>query len=131
VYAEPFVYALAVTSVKISILLLYRRLFPLGINKSRAYTIMFYIASFLTTVYPFILWITMAFACKPVSFFWTQYLGTEGTCIEVKLFFLVLGIMNMMNDIIILSVPIPRIWTLQMNNKTKVSVICIMLLGSL
>ncbi|GKU22926.1 unnamed protein product [Fusarium langsethiae] len=130
VYAEPFVYALAVTSVKISILLLYRRLFPLGINKSRAYTIMFYIATFLTSCYPFILWITMAFACKPVSFFWNQYIGAEGKCIDVKLFFLVLGIMNMVNDIIILSVPIPRIWTLQMNNKTKVSVICIMLLGS-
>ncbi|CAF3492895.1 unnamed protein product [Fusarium graminearum] len=130
VYAEPFVYALAVTSVKISILLLYRRLFPLGIDKSRAYTIMFYIATFLTSCYPFILWITMAFACKPISFFWNQYIGAKGKCIDVKLFFLVLGIMNMVNDIIILSVPIPRIWTLQMNNKTKVSVICIMLLGS-
>ncbi|CCT75883.1 related to integral membrane protein [Fusarium fujikuroi] len=130
VYAEPFVYALAVTSVKISILLLYRRLFPLGIDKNRLYTIMFWIATFLTTVYPFILWITMPFACKPVSHFWNQYLGAKGKCIEVKLFFLVLGIMNMMNDIIILTVPIPRIWTLHMNNKTKISIICIMLLGS-
>lgn len=92
---------------------------------------MFWIATFLTTVYPFILWITMPFACKPVSHFWNQYLGAKGKCIEVKLFFLVLGIMNMMNDIIILTVPIPRIWTLHMNNKTKISIICIMLLGSL
>ncbi|KAH7250987.1 hypothetical protein BKA59DRAFT_491589 [Fusarium tricinctum] len=130
VYAEPFVYALAVTSVKISILLLYRRLFPLGIDKNRVYTLMFWAAAFLTSVYPFILWITMAFACRPVSHFWNQYLGASGKCIDVKLFFLVLGIMNMMNDIIILTVPIPRIWTLKMNNKTKVSVICIMLLGS-
>ncbi|KAG5790479.1 hypothetical protein H9Q69_010460 [Fusarium xylarioides] len=130
VYAEPFVYALAVTSVKISILLLYRRLFPLGIDKNRVYTIMFWIATFLTTVYPFILWITMPFACRPVSHFWNQYLGAKGKCIGVKLFFLVLGIMNMMNDIIILTVPIPRIWTLHMNNRTKISIICIMLLGS-
>ncbi|KAM0201597.1 hypothetical protein ACHAPI_001642 [Fusarium lateritium] len=130
VYAEPFVYALAVTSVKISILLLYRRLFPLGIHNNRVYTLMFWTAAFLTSVYPFILWITMAFACRPVSHFWNQYLGAPGKCIDVKLFFLVLGIMNMVNDIIILTVPIPRIWTLKMNNKTKVSVICIMLLGS-
>ncbi|KAM0334941.1 hypothetical protein ACHAPQ_004706, partial [Fusarium lateritium] len=130
VYAEPFVYALAVTSVKISILLLYRRLFPLGIHNNRVYTLMFWTAAFLTSVYPFILWITMAFACRPVSHFWNQYLGAPGKCIDVKLFFLVLGIMNMVNDIIILTVPIPRIWTLKMNNKTKVSVICVMLLGS-
>ncbi|KAF4980833.1 hypothetical protein FZEAL_3249 [Fusarium zealandicum] len=130
VYAEPFVYALAVTSVKVSILLLYRRPFPLGIDKNRLYTISFWIASFLTTVYPFVLWITMACACSPVSHFWNQYLGSTGTCIDVKLFFLVLGIMNMMNDIIILTVPIPRIWTLHMTNKTKISIIGIMLLGS-
>ncbi|KAF4424714.1 hypothetical protein F53441_14224 [Fusarium austroafricanum] len=130
VYAEPFVYAFAVTSVKISILLLYRRLFPLGIEKNRLYTMMYWTASFLTAVYPFILWITMAFACRPVSHFWNQYKGSKGTCIEVKMFFLVLGIVNMLNDITILTVPISRIWALHMNNKTKVSIICIMLLGS-
>ncbi|KAM0351009.1 hypothetical protein ACHAPU_002787 [Fusarium lateritium] len=130
VYAEPFIYALAVTSVKISILLLYRRLFPFGIDKNRVYNFLFSIACFLTGVYPFILWITMAFACKPVSHFWNQYTGSKGQCIDVKLFFLVLGIMNMVNDIVILSVPIPRIWALKMNHRTKISVVCIMLLGS-
>ncbi|KAF4958721.1 hypothetical protein FSARC_10946 [Fusarium sarcochroum] len=130
VYAEPYVYALAVTSVKISILLLYRRLFPLSRDNNRLYTLLFWVASFTTTVYPFILWIVMACACRPISHFWNQYLGSEGKCIDVKLFFLVLGIMNMINDIIILTVPIPRIWTLQVNKKTKVSIIGIMLLGS-
>ncbi|KAJ4249749.1 hypothetical protein NW762_012090 [Fusarium torreyae] len=131
VYAEPYVYALAVTSVKISILLLYRRLFPLSRDINRLYTLMFWAASFTTAVYPLILWIVMACACRPVSHFWNQYLGSKGTCIDVKLFFLVLGIMNMINDMVILIVPIPRIWTLQMNKKTKVSIIGIMLLGSL
>ncbi|OHW92527.1 integral membrane protein, partial [Colletotrichum incanum] len=71
----------------------------------------------------------MACACRPVSFYWTQYLGAKGSCINVSLFFLLLGIVNMFNDIVILLVPVPRIWELQMNKRTKTSIIGIMLLG--
>lgn len=131
VYAEPYIYALAVTSVKMSIILLYRRMFPSTAGTSPSFTFMFRIAVFMTAVYPLILWITMACACRPVSYYWNQYLGAKGTCIDVKLFFLLLGIVNMINDIILLVVPIPQIWVLQMNTKMKVSIIGIMLLGSL
>ncbi|GKT40187.1 satratoxin biosynthesis SC1 cluster protein 4 [Colletotrichum spaethianum] len=72
----------------------------------------------------------MACACQPVSFYWNQYLGAKGSCINVSLFFLLLGIVNMFNDIVILFVPVPRIWELQMNKRTKTSIIGIMLLGS-
>ncbi|OLN97009.1 hypothetical protein CCHL11_02256 [Colletotrichum chlorophyti] len=130
VYAEPYVYATAVTSTKVSILLLYRRLFHSKAGLGRLYSAMFWTATFLTTVYPFILWITMALACRPVSYYWTQYLGANGRCINVSLFFLLLGIVNMFNDIVILLVPVPRIWELQMNKRTKTSIIGIMLLGS-
>lgn len=85
----------------------------------------------LTSSYPFILWITMACACRPVSFYWNQYLGAEGSCINVSLFFLLLGIVNMFNDIVLLFVPVPRIWELQMNKRTKSSIVGIMLLGGL
>ncbi|KAF9876561.1 integral membrane protein pth11-like protein [Colletotrichum karsti] len=129
VYAEPYVYATAVTSTKVSILLLYRRLFHSKNGLGRLYSIMYWTAVFLTSTYPPILWITMACACRPVSFYWTQYLGETGSCINVSLFFLLLGIVNMFNDIVILFVPVPRIWELQMNKRTKTSIIGIMLLG--
>ncbi|KAF5493503.1 Satratoxin biosynthesis SC1 cluster protein 4 [Colletotrichum fructicola] len=129
VYAEPYVYATAVTSTKVSILLLYRRLFHSKTGLGQIYSTMFWTATFLTSTYPFILWITMACACRPVSFYWTQYLGEKGSCINVSLFFLLLGIVNMFNDIVILLVPVPRIWGLHMNKRTKTSIIGIMLLG--
>ncbi|CAI0645317.1 unnamed protein product [Colletotrichum noveboracense] len=129
VHAEPYVYATAVTSTKVSILLLYRRLFHSKTGLGQIYSIMFWTATFLTSTYPFILWITMACACRPVSFYWTQYLGKKGSCINVSLFFLLLGIVNMFNDIVILLVPVPRIWGLHMNKRTKTSIIGIMLLG--
>ncbi|KAH0426536.1 integral membrane protein pth11-like protein [Colletotrichum camelliae] len=129
VYAEPYVYATAVTSTKVSILLLYRRLFHSKTGLGQIYSIMFWTATFLTSTYPFILWITMACACRPISFYWTQYLGEKGSCINVSLFFLLLGIVNMFNDIVLLLVPVPRIWGLHMNKRTKTSIIGIMLLG--
>ncbi|EFX02932.1 pth11-like integral membrane protein [Grosmannia clavigera kw1407] len=125
------VLALSVTSAKVSVLLLYRRLFTSKAGTTNQFKYMFLFASVLTGVYLPILWITMACACRPVSYYWTQYTGGQGSCINVELFFLVLGIVNMINDVIILIVPIPSIWVLQMNSKTKASVIGIMMLGSL
>jgi hypothetical protein len=130
------VYAASVTSTKISILLLYRRLFHVGdgkiVDDKRLFTIMYYTAVVLTTSYPIIMWVVMACACRPMSFYWRQYSGaTDGTCIEVLSFYLAFGIVNMINDIIILFVPIPRIMHLQMNNRKKMSIVGIMLLGSL
>lgn len=122
---------MSVTSAKVSVLLLYRRLFTSKAGATKQFHYMFLFAACLTGSYPPILWITMACACRPVSYYWNQYLGAEGTCINVELFFLVLGIVNMVNDIIILAVPIPSIWALQMNKKTKVSVVGIMMLGGL
>ncbi|KAK9786762.1 hypothetical protein SCARD494_11066 [Seiridium cardinale] len=135
VFVEPWVYAAAVTSTKISILLLYRRLFYVGESKmlenDRPFVIMLWTATFFTCSYPIIMWVVMACACRPMSFYWRQYAGaTDGVCIDVLQFYLVFGIVNMINDIIILAVPIPRIVRLHMNKRKKVSVAGIMLLGS-
>ncbi|ROV98635.1 hypothetical protein VSDG_04342 [Cytospora chrysosperma] len=125
VYAEPFVYALAVTTTKISILLLYRRLFHAGQScTNRIYAVAYWAAVGLTSCYPVIMFITMAAACRPVSFYWEQYLGrTDGVCIDVTLFYLVFGIVNMVIDVVILVSPIPRIISLQLNKRRKFSVI--------
>lgn len=74
----------------------------------------------------------MANACKPVSFFWTQFSGTTtGKCININQFFLALGILNMLNDFIILALPFPRIIKLQMTLRKKVAICGIMAVGIL
>lgn len=73
----------------------------------------------------------MGNCCRPVSFYWTQFSGTKGECIDVKTFFLALGIINMLNDIIILAVGFPPVLKLQMSNRKKAAVCGILLLGSL
>lgn len=118
---------------KISVLLLYRRLFYTGITSvSRLYWITFWFATLLASIYPLILLIIMALICRPASFFWRQYEGdTDGTCIDYLAWFVIYGGINLLNDIVILLVPIPGILQLQLSWRKKISVAGIMLLGSL
>lgn len=131
------------TTTKISILLLYRRLFHAGLSSTnRLYAATYWTAAACTSCYPVVMFAVMALACRPVRYYWAQYEelgeagagakgGSGGLCIDVSLFYLVFGVVNMVIDIIILLSPIPRIVALQLNKRRKVSVIGIMLLGSL
>jgi hypothetical protein len=74
---------------------------------------------------------TMSVACRPFSHFWEQYTDprAEGVCIDVSQFFLVNGIAAVLIDVMILCVPAPVIWRLQMPKAQRLAVISILLLG--
>jgi hypothetical protein len=86
---------------------------------------------FLTLSYPIIIWVAMGNACKPVAHFWTQFSGTKGHCINVEQFFFAAGILNMLNDFVVLIIPFPRIIKLQMSVKKKSAICGIMAVGIL
>ncbi|KAK8108364.1 hypothetical protein PG984_014165 [Apiospora sp. TS-2023a] len=131
VYAEPWIYATAVTVTRVSILLLYHRLFDTNTTSNMLYVWQTRFAIFLTAAYPLVMYIVMSVACRPLSHYWMQYLGEkEGTCIEVMKFYLAFGVLNMANDIIILVLPIPTIAGLHMDWRKKLSIMAIMLLGA-
>lgn len=121
-------YGSACAATKISILLFYRRIFVTTVTSFRVSMIFGY---FLSAAYPIVIWATMGNACKPLSFYWNQFIGEQGKCIDINTFYLALGIINMLNDIIVLMIPIPQILKLQMSAKKKFAVCGIMLLGSL
>ncbi|BCS24829.1 uncharacterized protein APUU_41273S [Aspergillus puulaauensis] len=126
-FSYTFIYGAGCTCTRVSILFFYRRIFS-PLEKPLKIALLF--ASFITIAYPLIIWITMANACKPLSFFWTQFSGkTNGKCININQFFLALGILNMLNDFIILALPFPRIIKLQMTLQKKVAICCIMAVG--
>ena len=128
-FSYTFVYASACTCTRLSILFFYRRIFsPL----ESWLKVAILAGGFLTLSYPLIVWITMANVCRPVSFFWTQFSGTtKGECINANMFFLAAGILNMINDFLILLIPFPRIIKLQMSKKKKAAICAIMAVGML
>ncbi|KAI9373482.1 hypothetical protein BJX61DRAFT_381810 [Aspergillus egyptiacus] len=125
-FSYTFIYASSCTCTRVSILFFYRRIFS---PMESWLKIAIGFAWALTFSYPIMIWVTMSTSCRPVSFFWTQFSGTEGTCIDINMFFLAAGIINMLNDVVILIIPFPRLVRLQMTSRKKVGICGIMAVG--
>ncbi|PYH49420.1 putative integral membrane protein Pth11-like [Aspergillus saccharolyticus JOP 1030-1] len=122
-FANVLLYVTTVTLIKLSIILSYRRIFGMrwtmwacvGISLS-------YWAG-----------CTIAFlaACQPVSYYWTKYLDPEGGTerYDLSAFYIGHAVSNMVGDIIILLVPVPLVWSLQLRVSQKVQILSIFLLG--
>ncbi|RFN49171.1 pth11-like integral membrane protein [Fusarium flagelliforme] len=125
-FGYTFLYSASCAMIKISILLFYGRIFSTAESVFRISTMFGY---FLSISYPIVVWVTMGNVCRPIEHFWTQFSGTEGTCIDINKFFLALGIVNMVNDFYILLIPIPQIFQLQMSMRKRLGITSIMMLG--
>ncbi|PYH92919.1 hypothetical protein BO71DRAFT_420462 [Aspergillus ellipticus CBS 707.79] len=125
-FAHVILYAAGVTCTKTSIMMFYRRIFKLYWS---LWPVMFLILGYFTVII-----VTIAVACRPLPYFWEQYTHPDtakGTCIDTATFFLGNGIAAVLIDVIILCVPIPITWKLQMPKSQRMAVIGILLLGSL
>lgn len=108
---------------KISILLLYRRLF--AVNKP-FYTLLYALcgvigAYFLVAIFGII------FAYNPVHAQWMQWI--PHTNIDFKQFLLSIGIVNALLDIIVLLVPQRSVWSLQLTWQRRLLVSLVFMLG--
>ncbi|TLD11113.1 hypothetical protein PgNI_05246 [Pyricularia grisea] len=129
-YIYTFVYGGACGAVKLSILFFYMRVFGTrDLVTSRAFKAAIYIGICLSLLYPITIWVTMGNVCKPVTHFWTQFMGTPGVCIDINTFFLALAIINMLIDFYVLAIPIPQILALNMSTRKKGAVLGLMLIG--
>lgn len=125
-FSHVCIYAAAVTCTKTSIMVFYNRLFNLKISM--------YIMMPLIIGYFFAVIITIFVACRPLPYFWEQYIypdTAQGTCVNTPKFFLGNGIGAVVIDFLILLVPVPIIWKLQMPRSQRIAVIGILLLGGL
>ncbi|RAL00830.1 uncharacterized protein BO80DRAFT_407194 [Aspergillus ibericus CBS 121593] len=127
-FVYVLVYAAVCASAKLSILFFYRRVF-MASHADLTLRLSIYLGFFLTLSYPIIIWVTMATACRPTSYFWNRYGGATGSCIDTDTFFLALGIINMLNDVIVLLIPFPQIAKLHMNRRKKLAISGILAVG--
>ncbi|KAJ5660866.1 uncharacterized protein N7484_000238 [Penicillium longicatenatum] len=126
-YIYPYIYAGACTATRISILIFYHRIFS-PFDSWMKWAVVF--GWFQTLTYPIYLWTCMGCLCTPRKCFWLQFGGTlTGTCLDVAKFFIGAGILNMLNDFILLIIPFPRIAKLQMSIKKKMAIGGIMAVG--
>ncbi|RAH43140.1 uncharacterized protein BO95DRAFT_455221 [Aspergillus brunneoviolaceus CBS 621.78] len=81
-FSYTFIYASSCTCTRLSILCFYWRVFsPL----KPILKVALWFGAFLTLAYPIIVWVAMSNSCKPVTYFWTQFGGTSGKCIDLQM----------------------------------------------
>lgn len=121
-------YPTAINLTKISILLLYGRLFTTPQFRRYLYAMGIFVG---------LLWgtfqITNTFQCAPIHYFWTQW-GLnpgKGTCIDTIRYYRYQAMPNILSDIILLILPLSEIWKLQLPRNQKTALSGIFLLGGL
>lgn len=108
---------------KYSILLFYSRIF-----KERSFKIALWITTGLVTAWFIAIETSVIVECLPIHALWDF---TPGRCININAFFLGSGIPNILLNFIILVLPLPMIWTLQIERSYKLVLSSVFLLGGL
>lgn len=121
-YADNLCYTCCTVTVKLSITLFLRRVFT-----TRPIRV---ITAALTAILV-VWWITVLlfqiFSCTPVVSFWE--FERQEYCINTTMFYDGVAISNVLFDLILLIIPIPMVWQLQMNMQRKLQVSFVFVLG--
>lgn len=109
------VYFLTQTVTKVSVLLLYYRVF--GVHAR------FRIAAYITGGIVIAWWISCFFAtmftCIPLKALWDTSIKNK-TCIDMRKFGIANGSFNMITDIMVVALSVPMVWSLQLSQKKKI-----------
>jgi len=124
VIAYAILYQTSICFIKLSILLFYLRLSPY-----RIFQVVVYILIILTISYTIVLIFQIIFRCHPIAKGWDITI-TYGSCLSIRFVSNLNGIVNVTTDCIMLSLPIPLIWTLRVPKRQKCLIALILMTSS-
>lgn len=119
-------YLVCLACIKISFLLLFRKVFP-GTYFRRITEIVGAIVIAATIVGCFV----GIFACRPINAFWDFTPSPTAKCMNIELYMIGNWVHNVVTDLAILCLPQTMIWKLQIDRKSKIALAFTLLLGSL
>lgn len=121
-------YIISLCTIKLSVLLFYNRIFGVArpmfryiLLATSGVVIAYSVAGILGTV----------LQCVPLSNLWKPRSKDPLRCIRFGTLVLTMGVINIVTDITILSLPIRLVWSLQMSKLHKWQVIAVFSLGGL
>lgn len=126
-WASELIYVTSLFLIKCSMLCLYHRIF--GTIK-RTLTISLYAVSIFNLCCFIIVFFIFLFQCKPINFVWDRTIP-GGHCIEFNTLCLSTGVISITTDIVILALPVPMVWSLQLSKTQKLGIIGVFFLGGL
>lgn len=110
--------------VKISLLLLYKRIFI-----QRAFVIILWIVGSVVVMYGTGMFLAGIFNCTPINGFWDKTVNAK--CVSYEKYSIGGAVVNIATDVVIWILPIPMIWRLHLNKGQKIMLTFIFLLGLL
>lgn len=126
VVAKEFLYNPAIVAIKTSILLLYRRIFTQR-SFNTSFEVILWCTDAFVLAYSLCQAVLTVFHCTPVEALWNP--TVEAKCINFDQVLIVLSSLNIGTDILILCLPMPQLWKLNMPKGPKCQLMGIFLLG--
>ncbi|EMR70539.1 putative integral membrane protein [Eutypa lata UCREL1] len=126
-YISTVLYFTIASTMKLSILLMYNRLFSVSRSFRRQIAILFGI------VIGFWIGCTVAnlLDCIPIEYTWINSLADPRYCFNYNIFWFSSGICEAFIDVMIIMLPVRVVLGLQLNRKQKIAVSSVFLLGAL
>jgi hypothetical protein len=90
------------------------------------WTTIFICASSYTAIF-----FSLLFACKPVAASWDPLLLPTAICVNRGGIYIATAVIGIVTDVMLISIPIPTIWGLQMPTKQKIGLTLIFGVGSM
>ncbi|KAI1387570.1 uncharacterized protein F4822DRAFT_406953 [Hypoxylon trugodes] len=128
-YVIDLAQLLALGPTKVSVLLLYRRIF--GIDKRR-FNVISGLLITMVIAWTIVFFFTNAFQKTPVSEVWAEKPSENfGTFANTTDMYLAQSYIDVVLDVLIITLPVPLIWKLQMSWKRKLQISAVFLLGTI
>ncbi|KAL8810886.1 MAG: hypothetical protein Q9200_002234 [Gallowayella weberi] len=122
--ATQVLFGCSITATKLSILFFYNRLFP-----SRT----FHLVSLVTIIASILWWVgvilTSFLHCRPFAYYWDRSIP-GGYCVNDNLIGYTITSFNIVTDLVVLVLPIPWLWGMNMAVPKRMAVVGLFVLGS-
>ena len=123
-YGAAIVYAFNITTIKLSILLFYQRIFP-----TRNFIVAVRVVGAVCIIWGIAVLLVSVFSCIPIHGFWN--IDVPSTCIKPSKFYVAAAVPNITTDVILLCMPLRMVWQLQTKGIQKIQLTIIFLTGTL
>ncbi|PLB50766.1 hypothetical protein P170DRAFT_474321 [Aspergillus steynii IBT 23096] len=113
-YIDNIFYALTLPTIKIALLVMYRRIFPTRTFLYAAIAVGLVVLAWMVSVV-----IAQIFTCSPVQGSWDLAVAGGPQCIDQLKFYYGNSVSNVLTDVAILCLPMPMIWRLNLSRPKK------------
>ncbi|RMY20879.1 hypothetical protein D0867_03676 [Hortaea werneckii] len=127
-FVLEFVYIGILVITKISILLLYLRIFPSTV--STWFRVNIWVVIGLCSAYCLSMWFSILFECDPICYNWTRWDGEhEGKCINARALIYSSSSINIVLDLMVFFLPFPKLMKLEVSVRKKIGICLTFVLG--